>query len=115
MYLFTKVFFGHRIWHKLAYQSRQVQQQVLQFANLRNYGPAVHGEIGRRFDSCHGLQTERQIVAPVGFLLAEILAECRQMERQGVQNRRSQNYRPKSGGAELDADLVYEVGVKYLV
>jgi hypothetical protein len=85
MYLFTKVSLSHRIWHKLADQSRHVQQQVLQFANLGNYGPAVHGEIGRRFDSCHGLQMERQIVAPVGFLLAEMLAECRQMDRQGVQ------------------------------
>ena len=70
--MFTKVFFGHPILRKLADQSRHVQQQVRQFAELESYGPAVHGELGRLFDSSyHGLQTERQFVAPRGFLLAE--------------------------------------------
>lgn len=87
-------------------QSRRVQQEVLQFADLASYGRAVHGQLGRRFDSCHGLQTERQFVAPLGFLLAEVLAECRQMDRQG------QNYRRLSGVAELYAGLVSAVGVK---
>jgi hypothetical protein len=55
---------------KLADQSRHVQQHVLQFAYLESYGPAVHGELGRRFDSpCHGLQTEKQFVALLGSYL----------------------------------------------
>ena len=112
MYIFTNVFFGHRISRKLADQSRHVQQQVLQFADLESYVPAVIGEFGRRFDSsCHGLQQERQFVALVGFLFAEMLAECRQMDPQGVQKRRSHNYRRLSGGAEIDAGLVIAVGV----
>ena len=83
------------------------------FADLETYGPAVHGELRRQFDSsCHGLQTARQFVAPVGFLLAEMLAECRQMNRQSVHKIRSQNYRRLSGGAKLDAGLVSAVGVK---
>jgi hypothetical protein len=60
MYIFTNDFFGHRISRKLADQSRHVQQQVLQYADLESYGPAVNGELGLRFDSsCHGLLTER--------------------------------------------------------
>ena len=82
MYIFTNVFFGHRTSLKLADQSRHVQQQAVQFADLQNYGPEVHGELCGRFDtSCHGLQTERQFVALVGFMIAEMLAECRQMDR----------------------------------
>jgi hypothetical protein len=66
----TKVFFGHHISRKLADQNPHVQQQVLQYAELESYGPAVHGELGSRFDSsCHGLQTERQFVALAGFCL----------------------------------------------
>jgi hypothetical protein len=41
-----------------------------------------------------------------------MLAECRLMDRQGVQKTRSQKYRRQSGGAELDAGLVIAVGVK---
>ena len=41
-----------------------------------------------------------------------MLAECRQIDTQGVQKRRSQKNRPLSGGAELDAELVRAVGVK---
>jgi hypothetical protein len=86
MYIFTNVFFGHRISRKLADQSRHVQQQVLQFADIESYGPAVHGELGPRFDpSCHGLLKERKFVALVGFLLADMLAECRKIDRQGVE------------------------------
>ena len=58
------------------------------------------------------LQPERQFVAPVGFLLANMLAECRQMDRQRVQKRRTQNYRRLSGVAKLDAGLASAVGVK---
>ena len=86
MYIFTNVIFGHRISRKLADQSRHVQQQVLQFADIESYGSEVDGELGPRFDlSCHGMQTERQFVELVGFLLAEMLAECRKMDRQGMQ------------------------------
>jgi hypothetical protein len=85
MYIFT-VFLGHRISRKLVDLSRHVQQRVLQIDDLESYGPAVHGELGPRFDSsCHGLQMERKSVALVGFLLAEMLAECRQRDRQCVQ------------------------------
>ena len=48
----------------------------------------------------------------MAFLLAKILADCRQMDRQRVQKRRNQNYRRLSGGAEPDAGLVSAVGVK---
>ena len=86
MYIFTNVFFGHRISHKLTEQSRHVQQQVFQFADLESYRPGVHGELGPRFDrSCHGLQTERKFVALLGFQFAEMLTECGQMDRRGVQ------------------------------
>ena len=75
MYIFTKVLFGHRISRNLADQSRHVQQHVLQFAYFESYGPAVHGELGRRFDSsCHGLQ-KKTIRCNFRFLFAEILAE----------------------------------------
>lgn len=66
-------------------QSRQVQEQVIQFADFDSYGPSVDGNLGRRFDSCHGLKTERQFVAPVGSLFSEMLAEFRQVKRQGGQ------------------------------
>jgi hypothetical protein len=113
MYIFANIFFGHRISRKLADIIRHVQQQVLQSTDLETYGPAAHGEIGRRFVStCHSLQTERQFVALVGFMHAEMLAECRQMDRHGVQKRRSQNYRRLSGGAELEAGMVIAAGVK---
>jgi hypothetical protein len=46
MYIFTNVFFGHRISRKLADQSRHVQQHVLQFADLESYGPAVMVKLG---------------------------------------------------------------------
>ena len=52
--------------------------QSIFYADLESYGPEVHGKLGRRFDSpCHGLQTKRQFVALVGFVFAEMLAECR--------------------------------------
>ena len=77
MYIFTNVFFGHRISRKLTDKSQHVQQQVLQFADLVTYGPAVHGELGRRFESsCLVLQTERQFVAFVG----SYLQRCSQSE-----------------------------------
>jgi hypothetical protein len=92
MYIFTNVFFGQRISRKLTDQSRDVQQQVFQFDELERYGPEINGELCRRFDSsCHGLRTERKFVALVGFLFAGMLAECRQMDRQSVQKRWSQN------------------------
>jgi hypothetical protein len=51
-----------------------------------SYGTAVHSELGPPYaSSFHNLQTERKFVALVGFLLAEMLAEYRQMDRQGVQ------------------------------
>jgi hypothetical protein len=70
MYLLTNVFFGQCISRKLTDQSRHVQQQVLQFAELESYVNEIHAELGRRFDSsCHGLQTKRKFVALVGFFL----------------------------------------------
>ena len=111
MYIFTNVIFGQRISRKQTDQSRHVQQQANQFAELESYGSEVHGEIGRWFDPfCHGMQTERKFGALVGFLFSEMLAECRQMYRQSVQKRWSQKYRRLSGGAELDAGLLIAVG-----
>ena len=69
-------------------------------------GTSVSGLVryGRRFDSSRqDLLPEKLFVAPVLFLLAKMLADCRQMERQRVQQRRSKNYRRLSGGAELDS------------
>ena len=41
-----------------------------------------------------------------------MLAECRQMDRQRVQKRRTQNYRRLSSVAKLDAGLASAVGIK---
>ena len=97
-------------WRKKVdmFNSRYFSSPTLRVMDLRSMVNLAAGSTAPVND----LQPKRQFVAPVGFLLAKMLAECRQMDRQRVQKRRNQNYRRLPGVAKLDAGLASAVRVK---